>query len=86
MSYNITDYKPYDFANRRHIGPSPLETTEMLNVVGANDLDDLIKNAFNLQVRTDTKLGVNLSSGVDSQLMLSVLNNINGGQKNIQAN
>ena len=51
-----------------------------------DSLDDLIKNAFNLQVRTDTKLGVNLSSGVDSQLMLSVLNNINGGQKNIQAN
>ena len=49
-------------------------------------LDDLIKTAFNLQVRTDTKLGVNLSSGLDSQLMLSVLNNINGGQKNIQAN
>ena len=39
MSYNITDYKPYDFANRRHIGPSPLETTEMLDIVGAKDLD-----------------------------------------------
>ena len=49
-------------------------------------LDDLIKTAFNLQVRTDTELGVNLSSGVDSQLMLSVLNDMNGGQKNIQAN
>ena len=49
-------------------------------------LDDLIKAAFSLQVRTDTKLGVNLSSGVDSQLMLSVLNDINKGQKNIQAN
>jgi len=51
-----------------------------------NKLDDLIKTAFNLQIRTDTKLGVNLSSGVDSQLMLSILDNINKGQKNIQAN
>ena len=34
MSYNITDYQPYDFANRRHIGPSPLETIEMLNKLG----------------------------------------------------
>ena len=36
MSYNITDYKPYDFANRRHIGPSPLETKEMLDIVGSD--------------------------------------------------
>ena len=27
-------YEPYDFANRRHIGPSPEEMTEMLRVVG----------------------------------------------------
>ena len=51
MSYNITDYKPYDFANRRHIGPSPLETTEMLNVVGANDLDDLIEQTIPKDIR-----------------------------------
>ncbi len=25
-----TDYNPDDFANRRHIGPSPVEMAEML--------------------------------------------------------
>ena len=28
----LTDYQPYDFANRRHIGPSPAEIAEMLEV------------------------------------------------------
>lgn len=51
MSYNITDYKPYDFANRRHIGPSPLETNEMLDIVGANDLDDLIEQTIPVDIR-----------------------------------
>ena len=51
MSYNITDYKPYDFANRRHIGPSPLETKEMLDIVGANDLDDLIGQTIPVDIR-----------------------------------
>jgi glycine dehydrogenase len=27
-------YEPYDFANRRHIGPSPEEMAEMLRVAG----------------------------------------------------
>jgi glycine dehydrogenase len=35
-------YEPYDFANRRHIGPSPEEMDEMLRVVGAASLDELI--------------------------------------------
>ena len=35
-------YKPYDFANRRHIGPSPEEIAEMLKVVGFDSLDALI--------------------------------------------
>ncbi len=26
----IPKYEPYDFANRRHIGPSPVEIEEML--------------------------------------------------------
>ena len=42
MSFTPTDYLPYDFANRRHIGPSPAEMAEMLAVVGAKDLDTLI--------------------------------------------
>jgi hypothetical protein len=35
-------YEPYDFANRRHIGPSPDEIAEMLQVVGVSSLDALI--------------------------------------------
>ena len=35
MPFEPTDDLPYDFANRRHIGPSPEEMAEMLKVVGA---------------------------------------------------
>ncbi|WP_316013903.1 aminomethyl-transferring glycine dehydrogenase [Roseobacter sp. HKCCA0434] len=42
MPYTPTDYAPYDFANRRHIGPSPEEMAEMLEVLGADSLDALI--------------------------------------------
>lgn len=40
--FQFTDYQPYDFANRRHIGPSPAEMTDMLKVIGYNSLDGLI--------------------------------------------
>ncbi|MFN4205477.1 MAG: aminomethyl-transferring glycine dehydrogenase [Agrobacterium albertimagni] len=40
--FQFTDYDPYDFANRRHIGPSPTEMTEMLKVIGYQSLDELI--------------------------------------------
>lgn len=35
-------YEPYDFANRRHIGPSPEEMEEMLRTLGVASLDELI--------------------------------------------
>ena len=44
-------YKPYDFANRRHIGPSPEEMAAMLEVVGAKDLDDLIDQTVPVDIR-----------------------------------
>ena len=34
-------YEPYDFANRRHIGPSPDEMEAMLATVEAGDTDRL---------------------------------------------
>lgn len=40
--FTFTDYQPYDFANRRHIGPSPEEMAAMLKVVGYKSLDALI--------------------------------------------
>jgi glycine dehydrogenase len=56
MSFTPTDYLPYDFANRRHIGPSPAEMAEMLKVVGADSLDDLIDQTIPRSIRQDTPL------------------------------
>ncbi|MQQ10067.1 aminomethyl-transferring glycine dehydrogenase [Epibacterium sp. SM1979] len=42
MAFKLTDYQAYDFANRRHIGPSPQEMAEMLKVIGFKTLDALI--------------------------------------------
>ncbi len=51
MTFKPTDYLPYDFANRRHIGPSPAEMDEMLDVVGAKDLDALIDDTIPQGIR-----------------------------------
>ncbi len=51
MSFELTDYMPYDFANRRHIGPSPKEMAEMLAVVGAQSLDALIDETVPAAIR-----------------------------------
>ncbi|WP_296764397.1 aminomethyl-transferring glycine dehydrogenase [Sediminimonas sp.] len=42
MPFKPTDYLPYDFANRRHIGPSPEEMADMLDVLDVGGLDELI--------------------------------------------
>ena len=44
-------YEPYDFANRRHIGPSPEEIAEMLRVVGVSSLDALIDETVPKDIR-----------------------------------
>ncbi|MGG7564964.1 aminomethyl-transferring glycine dehydrogenase [Rhodovulum sp. DZ06] len=51
MGYDFTDYEPYDFANRRHIGPSPEEMAQMLAAVGADSLDALIDRAVPQGIR-----------------------------------
>ncbi len=56
MTFKLTDYLPYDFANRRHIGPSPSEIGEMLKVVGAASLDDLIAETIPASIRQKTPL------------------------------
>jgi len=48
--------------------------------------NELIESSFKLQVRSDTKLGLNLSSGIDSHIMIHFVDKINSGQKNISAN
>ncbi|NRB16283.1 MAG: aminomethyl-transferring glycine dehydrogenase [Rhodobacteraceae bacterium] len=42
MAFKLTDYEAYDFANRRHIGPSSREMADMLQVIGFKTLDELI--------------------------------------------
>ncbi|WP_424929217.1 aminomethyl-transferring glycine dehydrogenase [Amaricoccus tamworthensis] len=42
MVFELTTYEAYDFANRRHIGPSPSEIAQMLETIGYDTLDDLI--------------------------------------------
>ena len=39
MPFKPTDYLPYDFANRRHIGPSPAEMDEMLTLTLSNPVN-----------------------------------------------
>ncbi len=56
MSYKLTDYQPYDFANRRHIGPSPKEMEAMLKVVGASSLDDLTDQTVPKSIRQSKPL------------------------------
>lgn len=51
MTFTATDYNPYDFANRRHIGPSPAEMAEMLAVLGCDTLDQLIDQTIPADLR-----------------------------------
>jgi glycine dehydrogenase len=51
MTFTPSDYLPYDFANRRHIGPSPAEIAQMLKVVGAPSLDALIDDTLPPAIR-----------------------------------
>ncbi len=51
MSFTPTEYLPYDFANRRHIGPSPAEMQDMLDVLGVADLDVLIDETIPSDLR-----------------------------------
>ena len=57
MTYKETVYAPYDFANRRHIGPSPAEMEEMLKVVGVKTLDELIDQTVPASIRQSIPLG-----------------------------
>ena len=51
MTYTPTDYLPYDFANRRHIGPSPAEMEDMFAVLGVRNLDQLIDETVPASIR-----------------------------------
>ena len=51
MVFKPTEYLPYDFANRRHIGPSPAEMSDMLKAVDAQSLAALIDDTMPAQIR-----------------------------------
>ena len=51
MPFTPTDYLPYDFANRRHIGPSPSEMSEMFATLGVDSLDALIDETVPKAIR-----------------------------------
>ncbi|GAA4227656.1 glycine dehydrogenase [Sagittula marina] len=56
MTYEPIDYLPYDFANRRHIGPSPDEMAQMLDALGVDDLNALIAQTVPEDIRWEGKL------------------------------
>ena len=54
--WTASDYNPDDFANRRHIGPSPAEMAEMLAVLGVDSLDQLIAQTIPQAIRQKDSL------------------------------
>ncbi|MDC3002608.1 aminomethyl-transferring glycine dehydrogenase [Paracoccaceae bacterium] len=56
MPFTPTDYLPYDFANRRHIGPSPAEMAHMLETLGLSNLDSLIDETLPKSIRQKNPL------------------------------
>ena len=57
MAFELTTYQAYDFANRRHIGPSPGEMDEMLKAIGFDSLDALIDATVPPAIRSKDPLG-----------------------------
>ncbi|RRD04964.1 glycine dehydrogenase (aminomethyl-transferring) [Arachnia propionica] len=55
-AWNPTSYDPDDFANRRHIGPSPAEMTTMLDVLDVTSLDELIDQCVPAHLRQQDDL------------------------------
>ncbi|WP_438991791.1 aminomethyl-transferring glycine dehydrogenase [Lentibacter sp.] len=51
MPFTPTEYLPYDFANRRHIGPSPAEMDDMFRVLGVASLEALIDETVPKSIR-----------------------------------
>ncbi|MEM9426814.1 MAG: aminomethyl-transferring glycine dehydrogenase [Pseudomonadota bacterium] len=56
MTFTPTEYLPYDFANRRHIGPSPAEIEQMLAKLGVASLDELIDQTVPESIRQSKPL------------------------------
>lgn len=55
-AWQPTGYDPDDFANRRHIGPSPAEMATMLEALGVSSLDELIDQCVPARLRQQDPL------------------------------
>ncbi|MDE0307530.1 MAG: aminomethyl-transferring glycine dehydrogenase [Albidovulum sp.] len=58
MDFKPSEYKPDDFAGLRHIGPSPREIEEMLEVVGTESVDSLVREALPEGVSAERELDI----------------------------
>ncbi|MFM2280875.1 MAG: decarboxylating glycine dehydrogenase, partial [Pseudomonadota bacterium] len=56
VDFTFTDYDPYNFADRRHIGPSPAEMEAMFATIGYDSLDALIDDTVPASIRLKTPL------------------------------
>ena len=56
MTFEPTEYLPYDFANRRHIGPSPAEMQEMFSLLKVNGIEQLIDQTIPKEIRQKSPL------------------------------
>ena len=56
MTFKPSTYDPYDFANRRHIGPSPEEMSAMLETIGTPSIETLIDETVPMQIRQNEPL------------------------------
>ena len=55
-NFEPTEYLPYDFANRRHIGPSPQEMEKMLKLLGLTNIDQLIDQTIPSSIKQKKSL------------------------------
>ena len=56
MTFKPTEYLPYDFANRRHIGPSPAEMSDMLRALDVPSLAALMEETLPEGIRMEGAL------------------------------
>ncbi|MFK7867363.1 MAG: aminomethyl-transferring glycine dehydrogenase [Alphaproteobacteria bacterium] len=63
MEFEPTSYKPFDFANLRHIGPSQGEMDDMLIEIGVKDVDELLDQTIPKNLRQKTPLTTSSSIG-----------------------
>ena len=79
MTTQSTQYNTYDFANRRHIGPSPAEIYEMLDVIGFPSLEALIDATVPSAIRMTQPLGT--GPGLSEHEALAAMKEVAGKNK-----